>query len=225
MDYLRSHLAGDPLPDKLRRLLPPKPDDAPSPVALTSDGFVLTGPEGQSRTIPLPPEMPPVHWPVAAVRDDAGGVLYGVTAAGGGSIYAYDETRQDWRQLGDMDRANARGLLLDPKGHRLITTLSRYADPFALASHDLRGPDRTLDPCRRSVEPSGADLPLRSRQRARSGSGALGIDGDKVLLVSTGPAFPRTGADLGPQRWRAYQVDLSTGSAELVGYEGGIAVE
>ena len=53
----------------------------------------------------------------------------------------------------------------------------------------------------------------------------LGIDGDKVLLVSTGPAFPRTGADLGPQRWRAYQVDLSTGSAELVGYERGIAGE
>jgi hypothetical protein len=225
-DYLRPKLASQPLPDTLHALLPPGQVKGQPPVALTDAGFALTDTDGQTRTIPLPPDMPPISWPVAAVRDAAARMLYGVLVDGRGGIYAYDEARQHWRVLGDLDQFTVGGMLLDPKGNRLILTLSRYADPVALASHSLAGPDdapltmvadlSSLPGLTDLYDPGNGPEPVLV---------PAGIDGDLLLLTSTGTMLTRLEPDGEARHWRAYLVNLTTGAVEFVGYEGGMAGE
>lgn len=226
LDYLRPKLAKIQLRDALRNLLPPRPQDAPPPVALTDRGFVLAGADGRTTTIPLPPGMPEVSWPVAAVRDDQAGLLYGTALGGEGLIYACDEGQGTWRILRGLDGLDPGGMILDPLGRRLILTASRYQKQGLLLAHDLSAPDAA--PLVQLADL--ADLPgLADLYDPDNGPVAVlvpvGIEGNRVLLDSTGPMFPRLPPVSGEPPWRAYLVDLTTGQADLVGYEGGISGE
>lgn len=223
-DYLRPKLANVSLPASLRALLPPVAPTGLPPVALTEQGFVLTGPDGSTKTIPLPPDMPELSWPVAAVRDPARGMLYGVTFGGDGTLYGYDEARQAWRVIRSMEGFDAAGMILDPFGQRLILTVGRFGASGLVVGHDLSGPDTAP----LTVIADLADLPgLTDLYDPDNGPAAdlvpTGIEGDLLLITSTGSRFTWPRSNLGDAPWRAYLVDLTTGIADFVGYEGGIA--
>jgi hypothetical protein len=224
-DYLRPKLSADPLPASLRALLPPPGRRVPPPVALTEAGFVLTDPDGKTRTIPMSPDMPGVSWPVAAVHDAAAGMIYGVTLGGDGAIYAYDEAKERWRVLRSMDGLDAGGMILDPEGRRLILTVG-FTGPGRLVAHDLAGPDDAPLVTLADL----ANLPgLTDLYDPGNGPEAtlvpVGIEGDRVLVTSTGDFLSMRLRETEEAAWRAYLIDLSSGQVDFVGYEGGIAGE
>lgn len=224
VDYLRRKLVAGRLPDGLRRLLPPAGDSLVAPAILTYEGFVLTEADGRTRTISPDPKLPEISWPVAAVRDAEAGMIYGFTFGGDGLIYAYDEARDSWRILRSMEGLDATGMILDPGRKRLLLPMVRFAKPGALVGHDLSGPDTAP----LAVIAEFADLPgLTDLYDPGNGPGPAlvpaGLEGDLLLLISTGPMLSRPDPAFGPKRWRAYVVDLTTGAVDFVGYEGGIA--
>lgn len=190
---------------------------------MTETGFVLTDAGGRTRTLPLPPDLSRISWPVAAIRDEAAGMLYGVASGGNGILFAYDEARNVWRVLRGLDRDSAGGMILDSARQRLILTLTRYRKPGLLVAHDLTASDDA--PLEQLVDLG--DLPgFSDLHDPGNGPAAIlvpvGIEDDRVLIVSTGTMLSRPPV-VGPRTWRAYLADLATGKVEFVGYEGAIA--
>lgn len=221
-DPLKAALSAQAVPESLRALIGPAPPAREPTVRLTGAGFE-TRLNGSRRLIALPLEMPQINWPVAAVRDDETGTLYGVTLGGEGLIYAFDEATEAWRIVASMENEDATALFLDAPGRRLIMPLARGGS-VRVAIVELKG---------------GASAPVRilGFQQAFAGLNDLfepgngpmpplfpvGVDGEQLLLVGNGNAFlagRRPGPGDASPVWRAWLVDLSTGTVTLVGYAG-----
>jgi hypothetical protein len=222
-DYLQGELNPAAAPASLQPLIGPLSSKAEPDVTLGDQGFEVLTPEAAPKLIPLPLDMPEVSWPVGAVRDPETATLYGVTLGGEGFLFAYDETAATWRVVRSMDQLDAQALFLDATGRRLIMPLGLGA-PGRIAVIDLRDGDSaaiqivTLD----RQMPGYADLYDPGNGPAPA-LVPVGIDGDRLLLIAqgSGRGFRAQIGGGDAQPWRAYLVDLSTATVDLVGYAGG----
>ena len=220
LDYLQQQVQPALVPESLRPLVTPEAIPAMPELRLTGEGFAMRTADGTERLILLPLDMPGISWPMGAVRDAATGTLYGVTLGGDGYLYAYTEADDAWRVDRSMEGLDAQALFLDAAGRRLIMPLG-LGEPGRIAVIELEGaetgPLKVLqvdDPL-----PGYADL-------YDPGNGPapdllpVGIDGDRILLIARsdlqiGRRSAAVGADI---TWRAYLIDLSDRSVNLVGY-------
>ncbi|QLQ20380.1 MAG: hypothetical protein HZT43_19940 [Exiguobacterium profundum] len=224
-DYLADQVV-DPAtqPEAFRRFLAPDAVEAPpQTLVFTEDGFRLTEPDGQTKTIPITLDVPQVSWPMGAARDTVTGKMYGVTLGGEGYLYVYDPASSKWSVASSMRNADASGMIYDPEGRRLVIVVSGLVSP--------QGYSAVLWPRR----PEGQDAAVvgglprsgrhgRSRQWPRPVAGPAGgcrwprpAAGNRAAWLPKGTAGPM----------RLYSVDMQTGQAALLSFAdpGSKAVE
>lgn len=121
-DYLAEWLSrtGD-LPEALRTWL--ASDRAPGAYSVDFDatGLTLTGPSGTQR-FPVPPNVPGILLPVAAVHAPGQDMIYGLTYGGEGYIYAVDVRTGQWTVVTSLHDYDAAALLYVPDERLLILT-------------------------------------------------------------------------------------------------------
>lgn len=213
--YLAALVRPDLVPASLRHNLDAA--QAEPPVRFSEKGFTLSE-NGEVREFPITLDVPDVSWPVTAAHDPEGGRLYGVSLGGEGFLYRYDMGTDAWSVAASMDDADATGLIHDPKGRRLIILLGGYTGPAMTEWTEAGGLGRL------PVEMDAAHLPgFTDIYDPGNGPDAaltpLAIDGPLLLLSGTQPRH-RALRDGGQPKTRTYLIDLETGKAALVAYEG-----
>ncbi|MGP6086636.1 hypothetical protein [Antarctobacter jejuensis] len=121
-DYL-AHSLGvtEDLPAALRTWLESDRTEGAHTVDFDETGLTLNGPNG-TRSFPVPPDVPPVLLPVAAVYAPGEEMIYGLTYGGEGYLYAVDVQTGDWEVVASLREYDAAGLLYVADERLLILT-------------------------------------------------------------------------------------------------------
>lgn len=225
-DYLADQVV-DPAtqPEAFRRFLAPDAVEAPpQTLVFTEDGFRLTEPDGQTKTIPITLDVPQVSWPMGAARDTVTGKMYGVTLGGEGYLYVYDPASSKWSVASSMRNADASGMIYDPEGRRLVIVVSGLVSPQGPALL-FYGPDgqKAKTPLSLAGFPGLADMADPGNGPDPSLVPLAVADGHVLLQATERHGFPKGTA--GPMR--LYSVDMQTGQAALLSFAdpGSKAVE
>lgn len=214
-DYLAELVQPDLVPGGLRPFA--FAGEVPEPeVSFNGNGFSYGGPGGSKVEVTVSLDVPPISWPVAAVRDKKTGLVYGVSLGGEGFLYSWDPRDVRWRAI-SMESRDAGGLGFDSETQTLLLPMQSLGG---------RGGVSILRLNLEGAVVMQFDLPLAAFPGLTDiydlGNGpapqlrVLGVEGGKALLRSV-IRFGRVMPDK-TEPWRSYIFDLQSGEVALVAY-------
>jgi hypothetical protein len=214
-DYLAALVQPDLVTEALRPLAFAREFPEPE-VSFKGSGFSYGGPGGGKVEVTVSLDVPPISWPVAAVRDKTTGLVYGVSLGGEGFLYSWDPRDVRWRAI-SMENRDAGGLGFDSETQTLLVPMQFHGgrSGVKILRLNLKGavvmqfdlPFEAFPGLTDIYDPGNGPAPqLR----------VLGIDGGKAILRSVTRFGREMPGKIEP--WRNYIFDLQSGEAALVAY-------
>jgi hypothetical protein len=177
--------------------------------------------DGANVTYPITLDVPTVSWPIAAARNTKSGKLYGVSLGGEGYLYSFDPVTSIWVVESSMKGADASGMIYASAPERLVIVITGLVAPDGTALL-FYGPDRKKTKTPLDMTAFAGLTDIYDPGNGPSPGLQPIATADNQLLVVTGGGIgrrPRNTADLSTP-YRAYLIDLTTGAASLVSYNG-----
>jgi len=203
------------LPPTFRPFIDDAGDGPVAGVSFADDGFRITSETGAVRHIPITLDVPVVSWPVPqAAHDVRRGILWGASTGGEGVLYRYNTGSGRWSAT-SLENRDMQSMIYDPVQDRLLFTEGVF-EPGAILSRDPSGSEQRID-IHPETLPGYTDLYDYGNDRAPRLT-LLAADGDEVLVRAE--AQIRLVGRVSTPAFRMWSVDLRSGQARLVAYDG-----